>query len=237
MRRHLGAVLLLVVTFVAAGCNDDADPDEGTTPGATRVTVAPSSSDAGAHEYVEALAEGLVAQDAPMDERQARCFSDALLDVVGLERAQQVGSPIVLVEETRGLDFSPLEITRKEAEEVYEQLEVCGVDVRAAAVAEVTEGATRKQERCLARAATGDRVRDYYVTLMVQGSGPPSGDDSGDSSGGTDDGDEDGAEQGKSKKNKNKGPQGKSKKSDADKNDVRTLGDSPLMKAMVKCLR
>lgn len=236
MRRRLGGVLLLVVTTLAAGCSDADEPSGDASPGSSGSVSGSSGSSGsggpGVHEYVDAMAEALVAQDAPMDEGQARCFSDGLIDVVGVERVEDVGSPEKFVQRTRGLDYSVLDLSRKEGGAVYDQFDVCDVDVREATLADVSQGMDKKQQRCLARVVTGDRVRDYYVTLMVQG--PPASDDGRDGRGGTSG---KGGKSGRSGKSGKAGQAGKGGTKDRKKDRQRDLGDSALMRAMVKCVR
>lgn len=266
MNRHLAAPVLLTVAALllgVAGCSDPEGSSDDASPGVPRTTAMPvdPETQAGLHEYVDALAAGLVAQEAPMDERQARCFSDGLIDVVGLERIQALGGPADVVERTRGLDFRALELTRRQGEEVYDQFEVCDVDVRASTLADVSKGMTAKQQRCLARAVTGDRVREYYVTLMVEGPAPaeaekpdkPDESDKDGKSGESGKGDKSGKDDESGKGGKgdkgdksDKGdrpgkdgtpPDRQGRERDRDDAQPRDPGDSPLMRAMVRCLR
>lgn len=129
-----------------------------------------SSDDA--KPYVDSMSRALAAdEDSPMDESQARCFSEGFVDVVGLERMEKAGTPEEFGKASDDLQFKDLDLEREEGDEIYDQFGECGVDLREALLADMTEDDSMAPEvkTCVEGAVSDENLRQFFVTIMTKG--------------------------------------------------------------------
>lgn len=121
--------------------------------------------------YVDALAAYSDSQDAEgvtFDAEESRCFAEALVDAVGVDRLRELATP----EEIRPAgdeDEGPLddlEVDRSQAEAIYDDSDGC-VDYRRMFLDIPREsGASDAQLDCLDSDVTDDEVRSYLVATF-----------------------------------------------------------------------
>lgn len=158
MSRRLQLPLVAVVLAVLlAGCGGGDDQDQG--------------SSAEAKPYVDAMTKSMSDKNSTFDKRQSRCFSERLIDVVGLDTVKAVGTPEEFAGKGNDLELDHLDINRTQGEEIYANFDECGVDLRRTMVEELVkdEGVDAKTEACLDDAITEGRLEDFFVTVMVEG--------------------------------------------------------------------
>lgn len=61
---------------------------------------------------------------------QSRCFSEGLVDVVGIDKIKAAGPPEEFADDSDGLDFEAMDLTREQGEDIYGQFDECGMDQR-----------------------------------------------------------------------------------------------------------
>lgn len=159
-RRRVRSFLLVPVTLAVllAGCGGSGSGSEG-------------KSDE-AKPYVDAMATSMAEEkDSPFDEEQSRCFSERLVDVVGIDKVKAAGTPEDFAGKGDDLEFDHLDISREQGEEIYANFDECGVDLRETMMAEMAEDDTVDAETkaCLDEAVTEERLEDFFVTIMVEG--------------------------------------------------------------------
>lgn len=129
-------------------------------------------SEADAKPYVDAMVKSMVAEeDSPMNEKQARCFSEGFVDVVGLDKIKKAGSAKEFADETDELQFDGLDLTREQGGKIYDRFDKCGVDLRAALLEDMADDETMsaKTKTCVEDALDDDKLRDFFITLMISG--------------------------------------------------------------------
>lgn len=192
-RRSAAAVLaaLLVVTVAAAGCSSDSEPSSSkksstTTsrvPGknvtTTRPSIDPSTLKDGAEGYEKAL-EPLIAtyvsgSKGGDDAKAAACVSPKWVKTITVKGFADAGFTPADVADT-GFALSQLALTEKQATALFDALGSCDVDLRTAAVAQVTAQvpATDEVKACLDKAITDDFVEEGFVTSITGGEVPES---------------------------------------------------------------
>ncbi|WP_110180578.1 hypothetical protein [Nocardioides solisilvae] len=124
-----------------------------------------------AKPYVDAMATSMAEGDSPMDKEQSTCFSEGFVDVVGLDKVKEAGSPEEFGEGTDDLDFSTLELTEDQGNDIYDNFEECGVDLRDEMLKEMSadDSIPAESKECVEDAITEDALRDFFVTSMVEG--------------------------------------------------------------------
>ena len=129
MRRTTPLVLatLVSVLLTACGGGGDGDSDE-------------------AKPYVDAMAKSMASEDSPMDEEQSRCFSEGFVDVVGIEKIKETGTPEEFAGESDDLDFAELNLSEDQGNEIYGKFDDCGVDLREEMLAVMTADETMTPE-------------------------------------------------------------------------------------------
>lgn len=154
--RTLIALPALVLTFAACGGGgvggSEGESDE-------------------AKPYVDAMVASMTEEeDSPMDEKQARCFSEGFVDVVGLDRIKKAGTAEEWGEESGDLEFTELKLTTDEGNDIYDQFEECGVDMREAMIESLgADESDPVAKECFETAITEENLREFFVTVMVEG--------------------------------------------------------------------
>ncbi|WP_101525594.1 hypothetical protein [Nocardioides houyundeii] len=153
---------LALVLSACGGDDDDKSPDFSGGNG---------TSDS-AQPYVEAMATSLSeGEDSPMDKKQATCFSEGFVDVIGVDRLEKIGTAEEWAKESEGLEFTELKLSKDEGGEIYDNFEKCGVDLREQMLADFADDESMDEETktCVSDAMTEDNLREFFVTVMVEG--------------------------------------------------------------------
>jgi hypothetical protein len=125
-----------------------------------------------AKPYVDAMVASMTEdEDAPFNEEEARCFSEKMIDVVGLKKFEDAGTPEEFKSGDDSLDFESLKLDRKQGEEIYDNFDKCGVDMRDELLKEMSadEEYDAETKKCLEEGLTDDVVKDFFVSTMVEG--------------------------------------------------------------------
>ena len=155
MNRRLRSLLILPAVLLVASCASGGD----------------SASDE-AKPYVDAMTKSITAdRDSPMNDKQARCFSEGFIDAAGLDKVKKAGTPREFADESNDLRFEEMNLTRDEGEEIYAQFDKCGVDLRTALLEDFLSGdeMTAEAKSCVKKTVTDDNLRDFLITMMVSG--------------------------------------------------------------------
>lgn len=148
------AALVPVVALVLAACGGGDEESAPTSKGA----------------YVDAMTSTW-SQNEQISEAQARCWSNKFVDTVGMERLRNHGAASTVAVTVGRLDYTALGFTQKEGNEVFDHFTDCGMDLRST----VVEGFLGADEvpaearACITERLDDARVRDFTVTMMVQG--------------------------------------------------------------------
>lgn len=165
MNRRLRSLLILPAALLVASCGSGGDG---------------ASDDA--KPYVDAMTKSITAdKDSPMDDKQARCFSEGFIDAVGLDKIKKAGTPKEFADKSDDLEFEDMNLTRDEGEKIYAQFDECGVDLRTALLEDVLSGdeMTAEAKSCVKKTLTDENIRDFFIALMVSGEDAASKDKNG----------------------------------------------------------
>lgn len=129
-----------------------------------------------AKPYVEAMSKSIAEdEDTPLDQKQAECWVEGMIDVVGIDKVKEAGTPEELAgateDDSDAMDLKKLEIDRDQGEEIYDKFDDCGVDLRQEMLDSMQEDADMSAEaqKCVEDALTDDLLKDFFVTTMVEG--------------------------------------------------------------------
>lgn len=163
-RRPRLLLLLPALALVLSACGGD-DGDE-------QFDFSGGGSSDDAKPYVDAMAASLAeGKDSPMNQEQASCFSEGFVDVIGVDRLKSIGSAKEWAEESEGLEFTELKLTKEEGGEIYDNFATCGVDLRESLLADFADDDSmdEKTKQCVADAMDEENLREFFVTIMVEG--------------------------------------------------------------------
>lgn len=124
-----------------------------------------------AKPYVDAMSSSMAEGDSPMDEEQSRCFSEGFVDEVGIDKVKEQGTPEEFASGAGELDFTKLDLSEDQGNNIYDNFDECGVDLREAMLSELNADDTIPAESkdCVEDAISEDALRDFFVTSMVDG--------------------------------------------------------------------
>jgi len=125
-----------------------------------------------AKPYVDAMVKSMTAEEeSPMNKEESRCFSEGFIDVVGLDKIKEAGTPKQFAEQSDDLQFKKLDLTRDQGGEIYDQFEECGVDLRATLLEELLsdDKMSAEAKNCIEKAVSDEKLREFFITLMVSG--------------------------------------------------------------------
>lgn len=130
------------------------------------------SESADAQPYVDAVSEAVTAGQIDMDEEQSQCFGEGFVDVVGLDKLEDTGTPEEIGRQFQDLELVELELSQGEGEDVYDTFESCGYDMRADLLDSLFAGQKMAEETqtCIEDAVDEDKLRSFVVTMMTEGS-------------------------------------------------------------------
>jgi hypothetical protein len=130
----------------------------------------PSSDDPERQAYIDAFVTS--SSDDELTEEENQCFGAAIVDSVGVEKLSAVATPDE-VSQAAGSVPSDLgvEVTQEEGEAFYDSVSEC-VDIEELFAQGIAGDDSVPQEAkdCLVDAFDGDFLRDFYVSLYIQGS-------------------------------------------------------------------
>ena len=143
-----------------------------TTDVETSTTTEPDQDDSGRQAYVDALAEGFADDDtAPFDEDQVDCLGNGFVDAIGYDELKRAG--VTPEEFGEGDDFGgKLTIDEAIANDLYDQYEACGIDLKAFLkefATDFTDGGklSAAQEACVDKALTEENLRRSLVADLM----------------------------------------------------------------------
>ena len=154
-RRLVPVVMTILVPFVLTACGGD-DGEGGSDE---------------AKPYVDEMSQALTGEDSPMDDEQADCFSEGFIDVVGLDKVKEAGSAEEVGQLASDFDFSSMDLTEDQGNEIYDNFDECGVDLRQQLLDDLDADNQMPEEgkECVTDALSEDVLRDFFVTGMVDG--------------------------------------------------------------------
>lgn len=158
--RNLTLAVAAATVLAACGGSDEGQSDE-------------------AKPYVDVMTESMSDGDSPMTEKQARCFGENFVTIVGLDKIEEVGSPEEFADETSGGDFEDLDLSEDQGNEIYDQYDECGVNMREALLEDLADDDSMDDQtkQCMDEAITDDTLRDFYVTMIVHGEDAATGEE------------------------------------------------------------
>lgn len=154
MSRRFPSLVILPAALVLASCGGGGD-----------------GKSEEAKPYVDAMSTSMTEEDSfPGDEKQATCFSEGFVDIVGIDKVKKMGTPKEFAEDNTNMEFDDLDLTRDQGEKLYDQFGECDMDMREMLLAEVDdEDTTDEVKACLEEELTDDIVKDFFVTTMLDG--------------------------------------------------------------------
>ena len=165
-RRPRLLLLLPALALVLSACGGD-DGDE-------QFDFSGGGSSDDAKPYVDAMAASLAeGKDSPMDQEQASCFSEGFVDVIGVDRLKSIGSAKEWAEESEGLEFTGSSSPRRRAARSTTTSPRARVDLRESLLADFADDDSmdEKTKQCVADAMDEENLREFFVTIMVEGDG------------------------------------------------------------------
>ena len=86
-----------------------------------------------------------------------------------MERIEEAGEPQDIAD--NGFEFTKLDLTEDEGNDIYDNFDDCGVDMREALLESMQSDEEIEPEmaQCMEDAITDDNLRAFFVTMMVQG--------------------------------------------------------------------
>lgn len=191
------AVTALLGVAVLTGCGADGKSDGASDPskpagtasitaaeptdttestGTTDTTEADGGSGGGStdrEDFVDAMTASMVSDgDFPAGEKEARCYSEATLDVIGVDSLVDAGyTADDFGEEAAGLEFEALDLDEKQANAIFDAFGDCGIDLQKIMQESFSEDGdlTPEQKACFEDVFGGDGLRTFFVTAMVAG--------------------------------------------------------------------
>lgn len=153
--RRTALLLTVPAALLLVGCSSGSGGAEGT-------------SQAGRDEYVAAMKDTLQGTEQSVSDDKAECAASTLVDVVGLDAMREAGTPEAFRVGAAGLGSG---LAGSQAEEVYDGLVECGIDLGKELRQEYT---TRKEfdaktRKCLSGVLTPEAARTYLVTVFEKG--------------------------------------------------------------------
>lgn len=142
-------------------------------PAAALVLTACSGGDgssAEAEPYVDAMTESLAGvEDGGFSEEDARCFSEKFIDVVGLDRVEDAGEPEDFGSDAGNLEFAALDLTRDEANSIYDNYKDCGQDPMKRMQEDLADDDEMSPEAkaCVEDLVTEDRMREVFIAAAL----------------------------------------------------------------------
>ncbi len=154
MSRRFLTLAVLPAALVLASCGGGGD-----------------SKSAEAKPYVDAMSTSMTDEEGfPGDEKQARCFSEGFVDIVGIDKVKKMGTPAEFADDSTGMEFDELNLTRDQGGKLYDQFGDCDMDMRELMLAEAEDEDTPAEVKaCLDEELTDDIVKDFFVTMMLDG--------------------------------------------------------------------
>ena len=176
----LFTALVGVCALAATGCTSDSGggsttSKKTTTTGdgssTTRAPIDPNSIDGGNNAYTKALiplisrSAGLTGADA---DAAGKCLAPKWVKIIDLKGFAKAGvAPEDFAKEDVGLDV--LGVNEKQAKAMVKGFKTCGIDVRAAALAEIAKGGTvpKDKQSCVEAAITQASVEQGLIANLL----------------------------------------------------------------------
>lgn len=114
---------------------------------------------------------------SPFTEDQARCYAAENVRIIGADRIEKsLDNAADVPTDDEGLfdlnafDFSEIDLTKPEANEIYDAAKGCGLDFRATMLESmVKSGMPESARSCVEKVVTEDTVRELMVSVMTDG--------------------------------------------------------------------
>lgn len=145
-------------------------PDDTTD--TTDTTESTGETPAGEATFVSDLASTLVGQLAE-NEDDANCLAQAWVDIVGYDRIADAGATAEDLGGGSSEDWAGLEVTDDEADQLYDALDGCGLDIRQTFIDAFSEGSPEARS-CVEGALTEDLARESVRNTFLGEDDPDS---------------------------------------------------------------
>ncbi len=167
---------------------DDSADDSGDEGGDETTTTeggdeSGESVDVGAdgQAYVDAMVASMGEdEEFPFTDGQAECYSTRFVDTIGVDRLQAAGiTPEQMAGDDDTLEYTELELSLEEGNQIYDHLGDCGIDLRAMMMesfAASDDDITPEMQACLEGVFTDENLRTLMVSSMVNGEDAMEGD-------------------------------------------------------------
>lgn len=147
----------LALALVAAGCGDDGDSG-----GEVSSELQP---------YADALADSFEEDpEFPVSEDEVRCFANDTVEVIGIERLEQLGTPEEVATDA-DVDLAAAGIDQDEAETIAQSFVDCAPGLTDEFRTQFTEGTgeelTEEQEACIDDLLTEDVIVDVIAAGLL----------------------------------------------------------------------
>lgn len=122
--------------------------------------------------YAQAIAKSFTtkedADDLVLDDKQGECVGNHIVDIVGVDTYKEAGITPADLEDTDAF-AGDVEVTEKQANDVYDSFKKCKVDLHAALVESMAqdEETSDAAKKCLEGAMTEDVIRGLLVSTMT----------------------------------------------------------------------
>ena len=152
---------------------DDGGDDTTTTEDDGGESGDPVEVDADGQEYVDAMLQSMKAEeDFPLSDDQAECFASRFIDTIGVDRLNEAGvTPEMMAGDDDSMEFTELNLSEDEGNELYDHFGNCGVDLREMMLESMAadEEMTPAMQACMEGVLTDENLRTFMVTSMVSG--------------------------------------------------------------------
>jgi hypothetical protein len=123
--------------------------------------------------YVDAMVQSMKAEDDfPLSDDQAECFSSRFVDTIGVDRLQEHGiTPEMMASDDESMEFTELELSEDEGNELYDHFGDCGIDLREMMLQSMAaeEDTTPEMQACMEGVFTDENLRTFMVAAMTGG--------------------------------------------------------------------
>jgi hypothetical protein len=118
-------------------------------------------------DAVAAVTEAQQAEDLDFSAEESRCFAEAIVDAVGVDRLQEVATPEEIRTGGEGGPLDAIDLDRRQAEAIYDDSSGC-IDYRQILLNNARQEALPDaQIECLDRILTEDLARNFLVAQLV----------------------------------------------------------------------
>lgn len=154
---------------------EDDEGDDGTDETTTTEGGTDDPVDVGAdgQAYVDAMVSSMRGDDDfPLTDDQAECFSAGFVDTVGVDRLQAAGiTPEMMAGDDTGMEFTELNLSEAEGNEVYDNFGDCGINLREIMLSSFAEDddMTPAMQACMEGVFTDENLRALMVVSMTKG--------------------------------------------------------------------